>query len=131
MQSAHGEPEATPTLDVLLSYSSVTEKTVWKFALAEKVTLASLSVTLLHPFRRRLAPLLSTLAICLVSGQRSNIQLQLLTILFLPIVAWSDDRLKSNFHRVRAKDVKSPARYSIAYFNQARRDFVLQGPLKK
>ncbi len=32
-------------------------------------------------------------------------------------VAWSDDRLKSNFHRVRAKDVgKSPSRYSIAYF---------------
>ena len=47
-------------------------------------------------------------------------------------VAWSDDRLKSNFHRVRAKDVgKSPSRYSIAYFNQGRRDFVLQGPKKK
>ncbi|KAL3482150.1 iron/ascorbate family oxidoreductase [Aspergillus californicus] len=48
------------------------------------------------------------------------------------LMAWSDDRLKSNFHRVRAKDVgSSPSRYSIAYFNQARRDFVLQGPLKK
>ncbi|OKL55454.1 hypothetical protein UA08_09277 [Talaromyces atroroseus] len=48
------------------------------------------------------------------------------------LMAWSDDRLKSNFHRVRAKDVgKSPSRYSIAYFNQGRRDFVLQGPLKK
>ncbi|CAI7629741.1 unnamed protein product [Penicillium glandicola] len=48
------------------------------------------------------------------------------------LMAWSDDRLKSNFHRVRAKDVgKSPARYSIAYFNQGRRDFVLQGPKKK
>lgn len=48
------------------------------------------------------------------------------------IVAWSDDRLKSNFHRVRAKDVgKSPSRYSIAYFNQSRKDFVLQGPKKK
>lgn len=47
-------------------------------------------------------------------------------------VAWSDDRLKSNFHRVRAKDVgKSSSRYSIAYFNQGRRDYVLQGPLKK
>jgi isopenicillin N synthase-like dioxygenase len=47
-------------------------------------------------------------------------------------VAWSDDRLKSNFHRVRAKDVgKSPSRYSIAYFNQARRNFVVQGPKKK
>ncbi|PYI00612.1 iron/ascorbate family oxidoreductase [Aspergillus sclerotiicarbonarius CBS 121057] len=45
------------------------------------------------------------------------------------LMAWSDDRLKSNFHRVRAKDVgKSPSRYSIAYFNQGRRDFVLQGP---
>ncbi|KAB8212005.1 hypothetical protein BDV34DRAFT_233966 [Aspergillus parasiticus] len=48
------------------------------------------------------------------------------------LMAWSDDRLKSNFHRVRAKeDGMSPSRYSIAYFNQARRDFVLQGPLKK
>ncbi|KPI43113.1 uncharacterized protein AB675_1724 [Cyphellophora attinorum] len=48
------------------------------------------------------------------------------------LMAWSDDRLKSNFHRVRAKEVgKSPSRYSIAYFNQCRRDFVLQGPLKK
>jgi hypothetical protein len=41
-------------------------------------------------------------------------------------------RLKSKFHRVRAKDVgKSPSRYSIAYFNQSRKDFVLQGPKKK
>ncbi|KGO48630.1 Oxoglutarate/iron-dependent dioxygenase [Penicillium expansum] len=48
------------------------------------------------------------------------------------LMAWSDDRLKSNYHRVRAKDVgKSPSRYSIAYFNQARRDISLQGPLKK
>ncbi|KAJ5635896.1 uncharacterized protein N7484_009209 [Penicillium longicatenatum] len=48
------------------------------------------------------------------------------------LMAWSDDRLKSNFHRVRAKDVgKSASRYSIAYFNQGRRGFVLQGPLKK
>ncbi|KEF54837.1 uncharacterized protein A1O9_09279 [Exophiala aquamarina CBS 119918] len=48
------------------------------------------------------------------------------------LMAWSDDRLKSNFHRVRAKGVgKSPSRYSIAYFNQARREFVVQGPQKK
>ncbi|KAL2826775.1 iron/ascorbate family oxidoreductase [Aspergillus pseudoustus] len=48
------------------------------------------------------------------------------------LMAWSDDRLKSNFHRVRAKEVgKSPSRYSIAYFNQCRRGFLLQGPLKK
>lgn len=48
------------------------------------------------------------------------------------LMAWSDDRLKSNFHRVRAKDIgKSPDRYSIAYFNQSRKGFVLQGPKKK
>ncbi|KAK1507145.1 2OG-Fe(II)oxygenase superfamily protein [Colletotrichum abscissum] len=48
------------------------------------------------------------------------------------MMAWSDDRLKSNFHRVRAKDLgESPSRYSIAYFNQGRRSFILQGPLKK
>jgi isopenicillin N synthase-like dioxygenase len=47
-------------------------------------------------------------------------------------VAWSDDRLKANFHRVRAKEVgKSPDRYSIAYFNTGRKNFVLQGPMKK
>ncbi|KAJ5652980.1 hypothetical protein N7507_010406, partial [Penicillium longicatenatum] len=43
-----------------------------------------------------------------------------------------NDRLKSNFHRVRAKVIReSSSRYSIAYFNQGRRDFILQGPLKK
>jgi isopenicillin N synthase-like dioxygenase len=48
------------------------------------------------------------------------------------LVAWSDDRLKANFHRVRAKDVgKSPDRYSIAYFNTGRDKVVMQGPLKK
>ncbi|KAF7514886.1 hypothetical protein G7054_g14913 [Neopestalotiopsis clavispora] len=48
------------------------------------------------------------------------------------LMAWSDDRLKSNFHRVRAKDVgSSPSRYSIAYFNQSRKDYIMQGPLKK
>ncbi|EFY94420.2 gibberellin 20-oxidase [Metarhizium robertsii ARSEF 23] len=47
-------------------------------------------------------------------------------------MAWSDDRLKSNFHRVRAREVGySPPRYSIAYFNQARRGFIVQGPRKK
>lgn len=47
-------------------------------------------------------------------------------------VAWSDDRLKSTFHRVRATDVgESPSRYSIAYFNQGRRDYIMQGPQKK
>ncbi|KEY74558.1 hypothetical protein S7711_07161 [Stachybotrys chartarum IBT 7711] len=48
------------------------------------------------------------------------------------LMAWSDDRLKSNFHRVRAKEIgKSPSRYSIAYFNQGRKEFILQGPKKK
>jgi isopenicillin N synthase-like dioxygenase len=48
------------------------------------------------------------------------------------LMAWSDDRLKSNFHRVRANDAgPSPSRYSIAYFNQARKDVVVQGPRKK
>ncbi|KAJ9157259.1 Oxoglutarate/iron-dependent dioxygenase [Pleurostoma richardsiae] len=48
------------------------------------------------------------------------------------LMAWSDDRLKANFHRVRAKDVgHSPDRYSIAYFNTGRKDYVMQGPLKK
>jgi isopenicillin N synthase-like dioxygenase len=47
-------------------------------------------------------------------------------------VAWSDDRLKSTFHRVRANEVgHSPSRYSIAYFNQSRGGVVLQGPKKK
>jgi isopenicillin N synthase-like dioxygenase len=47
-------------------------------------------------------------------------------------VAWSDDRLKANFHRVRAKEVgKSPERFSIAYFNTGRKNFLLQGPQKK
>ncbi|KAH8675237.1 leucoanthocyanidin dioxygenase [Ilyonectria robusta] len=48
------------------------------------------------------------------------------------LMAWSDDRLKANFHRVRAKDTgKSPDRYSIAYFNTGRKNVVMQGPLKK
>ncbi|KAF9883888.1 hypothetical protein FE257_002682 [Aspergillus nanangensis] len=48
------------------------------------------------------------------------------------LMAWSDDRLKANYHRVRAKDLgPSPDRYSIAYFNTGRRNVVMQGPLKK
>ncbi|KAL4783764.1 hypothetical protein BJX76DRAFT_348322 [Aspergillus varians] len=48
------------------------------------------------------------------------------------LMAWSDDRLKANFHRVRAKDVGySPDRYSIAYFNTGRKNVIMQGPLKK
>ncbi|OKL59496.1 hypothetical protein UA08_05286 [Talaromyces atroroseus] len=48
------------------------------------------------------------------------------------LMAWSDDRLKANFHRVRAKESgHSPDRYSIAYFNTGRKDVIMQGPLKK
>lgn len=48
-----------------------------------------------------------------------------------PTVAWSDDRLKANFHRVRARGKDDKDRYSIAYFNTGRRNFVMQGPEKK
>jgi len=48
------------------------------------------------------------------------------------LMAWSDDRLKANYHRVRAKDVGySPDRYSIAYFNTGRKSALMQGPGKK
>ena len=49
------------------------------------------------------------------------------------LMAWSDDRFKSNFHRVRAPGIGEgqKSRYSIAYFNQANKDIVIQGPLKK
>ncbi|KAI8095293.1 hypothetical protein BDF21DRAFT_405605 [Thamnidium elegans] len=45
------------------------------------------------------------------------------------IMRWSDDKLKSNFHRVRAPVVgeyQGP-RYSIAYFNQANSSAIIQG----
>ncbi|KAK4514702.1 uncharacterized protein ATC70_002304 [Mucor velutinosus] len=45
------------------------------------------------------------------------------------IMRWSDDQLKSNFHRVRAPVVgeyQGP-RYSIAYFNQANKSAIIQG----
>ena len=46
---------------------------------------------------------------------------------------WSDDVLKSNFHRVKlpGPGESQAARYSLAFFNQARSDTVIQGPLKK
>lgn len=48
------------------------------------------------------------------------------------LMAWSDDRLKSNFHQVRAKaSGATPSRYSMAYFNQGRASYVMQGPKKK
>lgn len=49
------------------------------------------------------------------------------------LMRWSDDRLKSNFHRVRTprpEEYTGP-RYSIAYFNQANKTSVIEGPLKK
>ncbi|KAL2833708.1 hypothetical protein BDW59DRAFT_168799 [Aspergillus cavernicola] len=48
------------------------------------------------------------------------------------LMAWSDDRFKANWHRVRANPVGfSPERYSLGYFNMGREDFVFQGTLKK
>ncbi|SPO28686.1 probable fatty alcohol oxidase [Ustilago trichophora] len=49
------------------------------------------------------------------------------------LMRWSDDRLKSTFHRVRLPKQGEPKgpRYSIAFFNQARSNIVIQGPAKK
>lgn len=49
------------------------------------------------------------------------------------LMRWSDDRLKSTYHRVRLPEGDEPRgpRYSIAFFNQARSDIVIQGPEKK
>ncbi|WP_280266270.1 isopenicillin N synthase family dioxygenase [Nocardia wallacei] len=46
------------------------------------------------------------------------------------LTRWSDDRLPSNFHRVRSPGPGEHQgdRYSIAYFAQADRDAVIQGP---
>ncbi|GAA5821746.1 hypothetical protein JCM11251_001003 [Rhodosporidiobolus azoricus] len=49
------------------------------------------------------------------------------------LMRWSDDRLKSTYHRVtcpRPGQYQGP-RYSIGFFNQARRNAVIQGPAKK
>ncbi|GAA6022003.1 hypothetical protein JCM10207_002403 [Rhodosporidiobolus poonsookiae] len=48
------------------------------------------------------------------------------------LMRWSDDRLKSTFHRVRCPrpgQYQGP-RYSIGFFNQARKGAVIQGPNK-
>ncbi|CAF1117356.1 unnamed protein product [Didymodactylos carnosus] len=49
------------------------------------------------------------------------------------LMSWSDDRFKSNFHRVRAPDLgqNQQTRMSIAYFNQVNKNVIIQGPLKK
>lgn len=46
------------------------------------------------------------------------------------LMRWSDDRLPSNFHRVRSPgpDDDRGARYSLAFFAQADRDVVIEGP---
>lgn len=50
------------------------------------------------------------------------------------LMSWSDDRFKSTFHRVKAPTEPGDfygERYSIAYFNQARKSAEIQGPQKK
>lgn len=49
------------------------------------------------------------------------------------LMRWSDDQLKSNFHRVKnpRPDEYQGARYSLAFFAQANRDVVIQGPGRK
>jgi len=50
------------------------------------------------------------------------------------LMSWSDDRFKSTFHRVKAPTEPGDfygERYSIAYFNQARKSAKIQGPQKK
>ncbi len=49
------------------------------------------------------------------------------------LMRWSDDQLLSNPHRVRMPkaDEYLGSRYSIPFFAQANRDFVLQGPQQK
>ncbi|KAG0126574.1 hypothetical protein HOY82DRAFT_101556 [Tuber indicum] len=49
------------------------------------------------------------------------------------LMAWSDDRFKSLYHRVRCPGVgeRQTSRYSIAYFNQANKDVEIRGPLGK
>lgn len=46
------------------------------------------------------------------------------------LMRWSDDRLPSNFHRVRSprRDEYRGARHTIAFFAQANRDVVIEGP---
>lgn len=49
------------------------------------------------------------------------------------LMRWSDDRLPSNFHRVKnpAPHESMGARYSIAFFCQANRDAIIVGPAGK
>lgn len=49
------------------------------------------------------------------------------------LMRWSDDQLPSNFHRVRNPQLHEylGSRYTIAFFAQANRDAVIDGPGKK
>ncbi len=49
------------------------------------------------------------------------------------LMRWSDDRLLSTLHRVRMPKPEEPAgpRYSMAFFCQANKDQMIQGPEKK
>lgn len=49
------------------------------------------------------------------------------------LMSWSDDKFKSNFHRVRTPKIgeNQKSRYTIAWFNQANENVVIQGPEKK
>ena len=49
------------------------------------------------------------------------------------MMRWSDDRLQSTFHRVKAPGPGEyqGARYSLAFFCQANRDIVVEGPGRK
>lgn len=49
------------------------------------------------------------------------------------LMQWSDDRLKSTFHRVRMPkpDEYQGPRYSIGFFNQTNKGSVIVGPQKK
>lgn len=49
------------------------------------------------------------------------------------LMRWSDDQLPSNFHRVKnpQPDEYQGGRYSLAFFAQANRDVMIQGPAKK
>lgn len=49
------------------------------------------------------------------------------------LMRWSDDRLPSNFHRVKSPgpEESQGARYSLAFFAQANRDIVIEGPAGK
>jgi isopenicillin N synthase-like dioxygenase len=49
------------------------------------------------------------------------------------LMRWSDDRLPSNFHRVKnpAPQEYQGSRYSLAFFAQANRDVIIEGPARK